>query len=281
MGKVYYYDKDEHVAHVKPNSFNHGKTKFVYHYKRFVPINQTLYFTIDKYDGDKKVCVIRTLSTRDSLLKNMPKEAFKSALMASVSSVKFFRESELKEILKYDNISGLFEEFWYENAFRSYFNSHIYEKMQLAEAITLLGNNNAFLNDNMSMNIDYRSFETDKTLYEDYITTFMLKKNDNTLSDLVYVFMNSPMKMVVSVDYLVNKYVELHDSYGEILIYIMQYTIMVESVINNDARFYGAYCEKYRFEGDPTVSRYFVSSYDSDSHAFVLRKIGGFDRACN
>lgn len=270
-GEIVFYDTEKKIVYVKPVSFNPGKVKFIAPYTKRVVAKQKYYFSIDSYDYESDICYIRELSTKADLAKCLPKESFKSALLASYRGSMYFVEDELSKFLNQRIIPGLFDEDWYDSSIHSYLCAMISQGNNVVKAIERLGGNNAFSFKKELMDRASSLTEADADVYKMFITKTLSKKK-MALYDLVQIFMNSPMRLIIPVDYLIGEYIKVNGSVTSIISELMQYTIKVEKNANL-VRFVNVLCSNYEYDGELATGEYYIAAYDMDGMRSVLKKI--------
>ncbi len=276
VGKITSYDKEKELGYLEPVSFNHGKTKFLFRYNRYIVFNQDYFFTIDRFDHNTNTCQIREVSTKAELLKYLPEEAFRSALKAYIEGAKYFSNEDISKLINSKKISGLFDEEWYDYAIHEFLTFAISEKRDLVDAIRTLGINNAFLYKTEFLRRKTKLGDDDANVYKRYIEYSLGRKRPDTINELIYIFMNSPMRMLIKLDYLIEEYMKNNDNISNLITVLMSYMIEIE-IVNDVVAFSSILCEKYHFAEKRETGKYFIGDYDIHSKSVILRKCEDVD----
>ncbi len=276
-GRVTFYDKEHGLVYVKPVSFNGGLSKYVVNCNRHIVINQVYYFAIDGFNDGSDTCYIRSISTKAELLKHLPQEAFKSALLAYLFGAKYFSDSDICKILNSKKIPELFSQKWYNKAIHHFFISLIAMKRNLVDAINALGVNNAFLYQSELLSPIMDLDPTEVNTYKEYISSQLREKSTAVTSNLVYIFMNSPMRSLVEINFLADEYLKINDSIIDLIAEFMQYKIEIE-ILDDEMSIRGIVCKNYDFIGEKGKGAYYLTDYDANNKAVILKKCVSDDK---
>ncbi len=164
----------------------------------------------------------------------------------------------------------MFAETWYVESINSYFCYYILNKKELLDAIELIENNNLYSNEESFDEALIEHVEQYSGIYREYFLESLMHNAKQRINAFAYIYMNSPIKLVFTLNELMDEFVSCYGSAIDLIAELMQYRILAKTT-ENDVVFLNVICNRYRIDGNNECGEYYIVDYDAEEKCVVFK----------
>ena len=272
-GKVKVIDRETGSLRLAPQSFNRGTMDFIYTppQKKYFTINNRHYFIMESFNLSENTCRLKMVSTKKALEKAMPIHAFRCALMAETSQPYYMKYDEITKMLSVELGVTVFQEPWYIDEYRFYFNAHLEGGQNVLGALEKLGANNAFQDGNDCDPAWFDSCRADASLYRDYLRRVCANAHGTHLVEAVQVFWNSPIRGVIPLEEVFAILTSSgHVPVERLVTAFYDHPVAIKETSSAETTFSNIFCRRFILQGDPLSQHFFITDYNSETGQVVF-----------